>query len=111
MKKYIPILAFSLCSNLATAEYQGPGSYGIGSNKCGEYIKAVELSRLGDFRMLNAFLSWRDGFLSAESIRLDRSLGDTGGSEVWLENYCRESPLEIFPIAVIRLMVEMDSKN
>lgn len=111
MKKYIPILAFSLCSSLATAEYRGPGSYGIGSKKCGEYINAIELSRLGDFSMLNKFLSWRDGFLSAESFRLDRSFGDARGSEFWLENYCRESPLEIFPIAVIRLRVEMDSKN
>lgn len=104
------ILLFSLLTILSIAPanaQNGPASYGVGGNSCGQYVQAVEQSRLGNYLELNKYATWRDGYLTAESIRLERSFGDIRGSEVWLENYCRANPLKIYTLAVAFLIGDL----
>ena len=81
----------------------GPGSF-----SCGKFM-ADELS------VSKAWFSfWAQGYLSGLNISFFgeetpnfTDLEDSAGQELWLENYCRENPLDSYMVAVSWLWVAL----
>jgi len=112
MKKLgvVGIILFILCG---VAQAQRPAKiYGHGLLTCGRWTAAR--SDGGDPVEKQDMTVWADGYVSAISVH-DPHLRETdvAGMESWLDNYCREHPLDIFQVAVQHLVFELngDSPN
>lgn len=88
--------------------------YGEGITSCGSYVESKnnETQRY-------IYLAWLNGYLSAYNQYQSSKLKKFNGSHdvkrgldpqalmLWLENYCRENPLDTFIRAVIMLRDEL----
>ncbi len=71
---------------------------GTGALSCGKFIAE------DDWSTRASFFTWAQGYLSGLNVKyfLDVSapgstdLQDTDGQKVWLLNYCRENPLDLY---------------
>ena len=78
--------------------------YGLGTYSCGKYLAA---------RRNNAehpYLQWVEGFLTAmDGLKSDAHPKRTDGDAItgWMDNYCREHPLEDVSNAAASLALEL----
>lgn len=108
----------------STAAYSQQSSnsvwaFGRANSSCGEFVQVVESERRN--RPANAlpkavydmkyasFLNYVDGYLTAlnmEAVPPNRMAGehsDDASISLWLENYCRANPLDVFMNATAKL--------
>ncbi len=112
MKKLILIVAMALVSS---SVWGGVYIMGAGTIGCGEFVKERQESDVKSD--LNS--QWILGFISAINVRRneeneDSVLGmdtDIVSIELWLENYCREHPLEKLYKASKALIVELEERE
>ena len=77
---------------------------GIGTDTCGQYIKANVTQK-------NWYLMWYTGYISGVNASLPGKYDhsnkiDIDSLDLWLENYCKNNPLETFERAVASLLKE-----
>lgn len=108
MKKFIlVILALFMMSSQV---YAGPQVYGYGKKTCGRFVTLrAGHPQVGDkdFPEYLSFISWFSGFATYESLTLNRDVlydKDADAITLWLENYCKEHPLDQFLAASIKLL-------
>ncbi|NWB32078.1 hypothetical protein HX886_34715 [Pseudomonas gingeri] len=90
-----------------------PLGFAQGAMSCGEYITASDVARSnGDPSQLWGFMAWASGFLTASFNWEPTKFGgaDTASARLWLDNYCRSNPLNIFGLAVSALAVELNKR-
>ena len=116
MKKFIlAFLAFLMMSSPVCAQTKGK-IYGYGTESCGHYVKVLEGERkeeVNDTADYIGFMGWFSGFASAYSMRTDEEVlhgKDADAIALWLENYCREHPLDNFSRASMELLATLEKK-
>ena len=91
-------------------------AYGEATSSCGSFVE----SRQNETQRY-IYLAWLNGYLTAvnkyqSGIRYYDALGDIKAGRdsqalmLWLENYCRENPLDSFFRAVLMLQNELQRK-
>jgi len=87
--------------------------YGAGLVSCGKYVEARQSNKAGEIYQLSA---WIDGFLTAFTMFNPDAYSDFINSKkdaaallLWLDNYCKENPLDNFHLAVQSLVEELNS--
>jgi len=97
-------LAGLIASGGAIAE---PQVYGLGATSCGKFAAFSKASQQN-------FMDWFAGFASMASGQtgIDYFKGtDMEGRLLWMLNYCRAHPLEMFNDAAVKLMTELHKKQ
>ena len=90
--------------------------YGYGAETCGHYVSTREGFRkgsAGDRVEVLMYLSWLDGFATARSVQQSRDVfkgKDSDAIALWLENYCRENPLDSFLLASWKLLTALEKE-
>ncbi|MDZ4344008.1 MAG: hypothetical protein U1E51_16435 [Candidatus Binatia bacterium] len=84
---------------------------GAGVDSCGSYSE----SRRQRGSAENKYRSWVMGFFTGVNYSAQDTYDVTGGTNLdgvlgWLDNYCRDHPLETFARAMERLLVELRPK-
>ena len=82
----------------------------IGS--CGTYVVARDEGRRGDYRKVNDHSAWLMGYLTGYNARTSDTYDIMGNKDLqslllWLENYCKQHPLDSFAVAVNFLIIEL----
>lgn len=77
---------------------------GAGWTSCGEFLEHSEKAE----EMTFLYTSWMQGFLSALNLKHVDSdnatdLSDRAAQSAWIENFCREQPLQKYFLAVTML--------
>ena len=87
-----------------TSAIVGPGSF-----SCGKSLADDELGVTTGY-----FFFWAQGYLTGLNIDFFgeetpdfTDLEDTAGQKLWLENYCRENPLELYMVTVTKLWITL----
>jgi len=108
------LAASPLMTHAATGNL--PVNYGYGTQTCGHYVSAREGYRKGSagdrFEVL-MYLSWLDGFATAVSAKQFQDVlkgKDSYAIALWLENYCKENPLDSFLMASSKLLTALTGK-
>jgi hypothetical protein len=113
---------------LAQAEQRTVNVFGVGVTSCGEFLEAKESERrLGSniqqihLAKYAAYVSYVQGFLTGANwlavwgdldFRVGASIKDYfAGAMTWLENYCRNQPLDDFGAAVAALTVDLRARE
>jgi hypothetical protein len=91
----------------APASAQGKFVFGQGINSCGSWTQARQTKSVS----AGLSMQWVAGYLSgrnAQSSGID-FLGTTDfdGLMAWIDNYCRQNPLEKIGTAAYQLMIEL----
>ncbi len=104
MKRAILLATFLLLPPTVDA-VDGDGAYNTifptGNRSCGGYVGARDEARRGNPEKENQYIIWFMGFLTAYNwLKHDtwdiKSGLDQEALLLWLENYCKERPLEDF---------------
>jgi hypothetical protein len=116
MKKLfsISIIILILCFVNAVFAYQ-PNKictvYGAGNLSCGKYLEARQSN---NSEIIHQFQAWLDGYLTAFTMfnpNADSDYINAKKNDVailfWLDNYCKENPLNDFHLAVQSLVKEL----
>lgn len=89
--------------------------YGAGMASCGKYVEARQSNRSGE---IYQFSAWIDGFLTAFTMYNPDAHPDYINSKkddeallLWLDNYCKEKPLDNFHLAVQSLVKELNASK
>lgn len=108
------LLLTAICMGLslgATAETLR----GSGGNTCGQYI---ELRKTQDLNLNSVLTAWSLGFLSSMNINRATlknlepvSLPDASTIDAYLDNYCRNNPLEKLWVANLKLFYDLEARN
>jgi len=107
------LLAVFLISGTAWALQ--PGEYkirGSGSQSCGSWTAAKEK---GNWDRV-VFLSWVGGYLTAYSRWVEKdyrgsvTTSDSEGAWAWVDNYCRDNPLDNVALAASELILALKAK-
>jgi hypothetical protein len=87
--------------------------YGAGTVSCGKYVEVRQSNKSGE---LYQFSAWIDGFLTAFTIYNPKadcdyinSKKDDAALLLWLDNYCKENPLDNFHLAIQSLVKELNA--
>jgi hypothetical protein len=111
---------FMSAANSQAVTLMTPRSHNGGEVGCGRWLETrAERVRLGDQAVLQEsfYRLWVLGFLSG--VARERSLSDgadllrgteASGLMAWLDNYCRENPLENLLPAVMRLINHLEAR-
>ncbi len=102
-------LAITFCQSNPTFA-QEPRIYGMGNQSCGSYLKARTFE--GPEQLM--FHAWLGGFLSSVSLTLHRDVlngTDLQGALYWLDNYCRDHPVDNFASATTAFAVAMQRRR
>jgi hypothetical protein len=114
------LILIAAMEGLAQAERRTVLQFGVGLTSCGEFLEAKESERrlgsnIQQIRSAKyaAYVSYVHGFLSGANglaafgdldFRVGASINDYfSGAMAWLENYCRNQPLDDFAFAVAAL--------
>jgi len=100
--------------------------FGTGTNSCGQFVQVADrehkakshhtapevISTLGYV----AFVTWTEGFLSgtnfSEHAMVGANISDHfADAMAWIENYCRQHPLDSYLNAVMQLKVALAAKE
>lgn len=110
------IVALLLAASPLMAQAADGRNYGYGNQTCGHYVSAREGSRKGssgDRVEVLMYLSWFSGFATSISARRSEDVlqgKDSDAIALWLENYCRENPLDSFLAASSKLLTALTGK-
>jgi hypothetical protein len=79
---------------------------------CENFVNARVLGREGHFNAQNQFNQWLDGYLTAYDMFTPDTFDIAAGKDietldVWLENYCKQHPYNLFNKAVESLTFEL----
>ena len=107
--RYLTIIAAGMLMATHTVVEAQKVIVGAGAFSCGKFIAG------DDWSSRAVFFAWAQGYLSGLNVKyfLDVSasgstdLDDTDGQKVWLLNYCRENPLDLYFSAVNSLWVAL----
>jgi hypothetical protein len=85
---------------------------GFGSTSCDKYIEARTSTTGVDYSKHLGYVAWVAGYITAVNRRtpdvydvLEKT--DMDGALLWIENWCRTNPLELFATAVGTLTNEL----
>jgi len=75
-----------------------------GDSTCSTFVAARDEGRRGDNRRVNEYADWMAGYLTANSVFVPDTYDILGSSDMnavllWLENYCKQNPLNTFAAA------------
>ena len=117
MKRTIFALAMSLflpaTVNASDIDQRYSVSYAEGKmGSCGQYVTARDEGRRGEYRDHNLHFTWILGYITAYNYQAPdtydvRGQTDTSGILLWLENYCKQTPLTDFAVAMELLTDEL----
>ena len=109
----IRIITIALLAMLigGTARAQQYKVFGHGNQSCGSWTEAKEETNLE----LIVFTSWLSGYLSAVSVWVETGSGrvnetDIRGAVAWMDNYCRDNPLDSVAGAALNLTFAIKAK-
>lgn len=110
MKKWAVLAGILLISSPSSAQSDAIAVLSIGADSCGQFVAS-------DHQKRELYLAWTVGFISGANV------GNLGGSRtagdgwerdstlLWLDNYCRSSPLDTFVTAVTKFRLELISRS
>ena len=74
---------------------------------CGAYLKEAAENPSA----CSAYGFWIAGFVTGANAAKDRMTStDAPAAQAWVDNYCRENPLDLFVMATVRLDEELDRR-
>ena len=117
MKKFIVVFLALVVMMSSSQVYGQPVGYGFGNKTCGQYVKSLDGQRRGnqaDTIDHIIFVSWSQGFMSCQSLEYSKDMlygRDMDSVILWLENCCREHPLELFSGATLDLIIALQKKE
>lgn len=121
MKRTIFVLAMSLFlpATINAADIDGKYAVSVANGKmgsCGQYITARDEGRRSKYRKENRHISWIFGYLTAYNRQTPDTWSiegqtDTSAILLWLENYCKQTPLTDFAQAMELLTDELHPKR
>ena len=119
--KYATIVLLASLFPLPAIAADKDGRYGIIFYKgkissCGTYVAARDQGRRGNFRDQNIHHAWLTGYFTAyNKLKPDTydilAVTDAEAVRLWLENYCKQNPLDDFTDAVDSLIIELYPKR
>ncbi len=110
------IVTLLLTTSPLMAQAADGRNYGYGNQTCGHYVSAREGSRKGSPRdrvEVSMYLSWFSGFATLISVKRSEDVlqgKDSDALALWLENYCRENPIDSFLEASSKLITALTGK-
>ena len=77
---------------------------------CSTFVAARDDARRGDYGRENKYLAWLSGYITAYNAEVSDTYDIMGAKDMpslllWLENECRQNPLEEFTKATEHLMI------
>jgi hypothetical protein len=91
--------------------------YGFGLKSCGQFVEARLEAQQSPYSPYSPYtdspyISWLGGFLTATSTwlaatRTEPPETDVSAATIWIENYCRQNPLQQFHTAAVALVHHM----
>ncbi len=112
-KTFVIAVLLSVLLISGTAWAAQPGNYllfGAGQESCGQWTKDKKTNGPGYWQLTQ----WVSGYLTAYSRWVERGQGpvsevtDAGG-RAWVDNYCRDNPLDRVAKAAARLIVAIEA--
>ena len=108
--RYLAVIAAGslLVSNIA-ASSEMQALAGIGAFSCGKFIADTEDSEM----MRSLYFFWAQGFLSGlnfkhfHNAQFATNLSGSDALKLWIENYCKDDPLDYYSTAVVKLWHEL----
>jgi hypothetical protein len=84
------------------------------NNSCGTFVRGRDLARSGVSALEEQYVTWLSGYLTAYNVLQPQTFDVTRGTDIpslmlWLENYCKRSPLSTFVDATIALTQKLHS--
>ena len=107
--RYLTIIAVGMLLAPNSAASDEMAVVGPGALSCGKIIASMEADKIGRA----AYFFWAQGFLSglnfeySPDFEFSTDLSDHDALMLWLENYCKENPLDRYYIAIEYLWVEL----
>lgn len=79
--------------------------YGAGNSSCGEYLSYREKKGCEYYQ----FSDWLNGFISSYGLYSGKKMKitDSKGMVYWIDNYCKEHPLDEVARAADKLAIEL----
>ena len=111
--RYLTIIAVGMLLAPNTAVSDKAAVVGPGARSCGQIIASMEADKIGRA----AYFFWAQGFLSGlnfeygPDFEFSTDLSDYDALMLWLENYCKENPLDIYARAVSKLWHELRARQ
>ena len=103
-----------LAANTVAADENKRALMGVGWQSCGKYLTTTkDVVSFDDVAFDFAYTSWTQGFLSGLNYDFilrsgtTTDLSDHQAQKIWIENYCKEYPLEKYLAAVVTLWVAL----
>lgn len=87
-----------LASQTAPAEDGETMTYGAGVASCGKWLEARKAENYYTYGQ------WVLGYISAMSMELRLKQSDSDAISAWMDNYCREHPLDTIQTATLELL-------
>lgn len=113
---FVALLSFPLLSTAADKAGSFSSNIPKTDRSCGTYISARDEGRKGNYIRENKYGSWVSGYITAYNNSTQDTYNIMGNSDMdslmsWLENYCKQNPLDSFAEATMRLMAELHPKR
>ena len=103
-----------LAASTVAADENKLALMGVGWQSCGKYLTTTKDDvSFDDVAFDFAYTSWTQGFLSGLNYDFilrsgtTTDLSDHQAQKIWIENYCKEYPLEKYLVAVVTLWVAL----
>jgi hypothetical protein len=82
--------------------------YHVSGTTCGKYISDISDSP----QAIEVYSWWLAGFITAMNIEKSRvTTTDKHAHELWVKNYCKDNPLDLFVNAAVQLDKQLSKKG
>ena len=111
--RYLTIIAVGMLLAPNSAASDEMAFVGAGTLSCGKFITNTE----DDKTYRASYFFWAQGFLSglnfeyAPYFEFSTDLSDYAAMKMWIENYCKENPLDKYYIATAYLWAELRARQ
>jgi hypothetical protein len=103
-----------------TAPAAGPDTNfvinGFGQDQCGQYVEAYQLGSSGYAPYISYLQGHASGLSQQTALRTGRTIDYMHGASIpsaalWLDNWCRQHPLQTFGEAAVRFLEETSGEK
>jgi hypothetical protein len=112
MKIVLGMLAVSLIAVAPNARAQPAHGVGIGIESCGTWTSEAQTKNINWL----GHIAWLGGFITSYNVFGSKTgdlLVDTDmpGAQGWVDNYCKDHPLDVVGKAAYQLVIELEARH